>query len=286
MRLRYRPAAMAYVRTRLGRLYCDEQGETGGPRDPAILLLHGLLFDGGSWRGQIEPLADLGRVVNIDGPGHGRSEPAPRFMLEEHADALIDVLDEFRIDRAILVGISWGGMVAMRFAIQHPRRVAGLALLDTSADAEALPERLRYRALVAIHRRVGVPLSLFDKEIAPRLFAPRTIAERPELVQAAYRRAMGYERDGLARAAIAVVVRRRSIVAELSRIDAPALVMCGRHDRSQPPARSETIAKGIRGARLVVLEELGHMSALEGPAQVNAHLVPFVRSCFPPRGQS
>ena len=78
MRLRYRPAAMAYVRTRLGRLYCDEQGETGGPRDPAILLLHGLLFDGGSWRGQIEPLADLGRVVNIDGPGHGRSEPAPR----------------------------------------------------------------------------------------------------------------------------------------------------------------------------------------------------------------
>ena len=80
---------MPYVRTRLGRLFYEERGESRRPGDPAILLLHGLLFDGGMWRGQIEALSALGRVIIMDGPGHGKSEPPPRFTMEEHADALL-----------------------------------------------------------------------------------------------------------------------------------------------------------------------------------------------------
>src|SRR6478609_7548868 len=139
---------MAYVRTRLGRLFYDEIGRTRHAGDPAIVLLHGLLFDGGMWRGQIEPLSALGRVVVFDGPGHGKSEPAPRFMLEEHADAMFDALGEIGIRRAVIVGISWGGMVGMRLALQHPEKVAGLAILDSSAEAETFVNRVRYRALI------------------------------------------------------------------------------------------------------------------------------------------
>src|SRR5690349_12906420 len=111
---------MAYVRTRLGRLFYEERGQARRPGDPAIVLLHGLLFDGGMWRDQIGPLAALGRVIVMDGPGHGKSEPPPRFMLEEHADALIDAFSDMGIDRALVVGLSWGGMLGMRFALQHP----------------------------------------------------------------------------------------------------------------------------------------------------------------------
>jgi 3-oxoadipate enol-lactonase len=269
---------MPYVRTRLGRLFYEERGHAARREDPTIVLLHGLLFDGGMWRGQVEPLASLGRVVVFDGPGHGKSEPPPRFMLEEHADALHDAFGELGIERAVMVGLSWGGMVALRLAVQHPALVAALAVLDSSAEAETLADKVRYRAFIALHRRIGFPAALFEREVAPRMFSPRTRRERPELLEASYRRAMGFDRDGLARAALAVVVHRKGFLDRLGSIRVPTLVMCGREDISTPPEKNENIARAIPGAKLVLLEGLGHMSALEDPERVNADLVPFVRA--------
>ncbi len=268
---------MAYVRTRLGRLFYEERGERRRAGDPAVVMLHGLLYDGGMWRGQIEPLSAFARVVVFDGPGHGKSEPPPRFMLEEHADALYDAFGDLGIERAVIVGLSWGAMTGMRFALQHPKNVAGLALLDTSAQAEPLKEKIKNRAFIAMHRRVGMPYGLFLREIAPKMFAPRTLATRPDLVEQSYRRTMGFDRTGLARSALAVVVKRHSIVDKLDRIQAPTLVMCGREDRATTLDESEEIAARIPGAKLVVLDGLGHMSAIEDADAVNAHLVPFVR---------
>jgi 3-oxoadipate enol-lactonase len=269
-------AFMAYVRTRLGRLFYEERGARRRAGDPAIVLLHGLLFDGGMWNGQIEPLSALGRVIILDGPGHGKSEPAPRFMLEDHADALFDAFGELGVRRAVVVGLSWGGMVGLRLALQHPAKVAALACLDASAEAESLGNRVKYRALIALHRRLGIPHGLFEKELAPLAFGARARAEKKPMIEAAYRRAMGFHRDGLSRAALAVLVHRKNVLPRISRIQAPTLVMCGSEDRVTPPANSRAMADAIPRAKLVMLEGLGHMSALEDPAAVNAHLVPFV----------
>jgi 3-oxoadipate enol-lactonase len=267
---------MAYVRTRLGRLFYEERGE--GPR--AIVLLHELMFDGGMWNDLLEPLAKLGRVVVLDGPGHGKSEPAPRFMLEDHADALFDAFGELGIRDGVFVGLSWGAMVAMRVALQHAERVRGLALLDGSAESEPLRNVIRYRALIAMHRRVGLPYALYRRRVAPLLFSQRVIETRAELVEASYRRSMGFARDGLARAALAVVVHRKNVLPSLSRIDAPTLVMCGTEDRAQPPERSRVIADAIARAELALLDGLGHMSVLEDARAVEAKLVPFVERCL------
>jgi 3-oxoadipate enol-lactonase len=267
---------MAYVRTRLGRLFVEERGESRNKSDPAIVLLHGLLFDGGMWRGQIEPLSALGRVVVIDGPGAGKSEPPPRFMLEEHADALFDAWGELGIDKAIVVGLSWGGMVGMRFALQHPNRISGLAVLDTSAEVHPLGERLQYRALIALHKRAGLPYSLFEREVAPKMFSPRTRQTRPDLALRSYQHAMGFNRDGVAKSGLAVLIHRKSILEKVSNIRVPTLVMVGREDIATPLDKSENIARSIPGAELVVLDDVGHMSALEDPEAVNAKLVPFV----------
>ncbi|MBX3186272.1 MAG: alpha/beta fold hydrolase [Labilithrix sp.] len=240
--------------------------------------MHSLLFDGGMWDGQIEPLSALGRVINIDGPGHGKSEPPPRFMLEEHADAILDAMGDLGVARAMIVGLSWGGMIGMRLALQHPEKVAGLALLDTSAEREPFRDRLRYRAFCALHGRVGMPYSLFLKDVAPKMFSPRVVVERPDLLDLTYRRTMGFDREGVARAAVAVVYHRTDILGRLGSIDAPTLVMVGAEDRATPPERAENIARAIRGARLVKLEGLGHVSTVEDPDAVNTHLVPFVRS--------
>src|ERR1700743_1826632 len=101
---------MAYVRTRLWRFFYEERGAGEKKGDPSIALLHGLLFDGGMWKPQVEPLAALGRVIVFDGPGHGKSEVPPPFTLEDNADAIPDALAELGVDQAVFCGLSWGGM--------------------------------------------------------------------------------------------------------------------------------------------------------------------------------
>jgi len=214
----------------------------------------------------------------IDGPGHGKSESPPRFSLEDHADALaIDAFGELKIPRAILAGLSWGGMIAMRAAIQHPMRVAAMALLDTSAEGEPLKSKVRYRAFIAFCRRYGVPPWLSKRQIAPLMFGPKTLRDRPEIVEQFTRTVNGYPRDGMARAALAVVVHRTDVSPKLRSVAAPTLVMCGRDDRATVPAKSEALAAKIHDARLAWIDDAGHSSLVEQPDAVNRVLVPFIK---------
>lgn len=268
---------MPYLRTRLGRWFHEERGAPHRADAPAIVLWPSLLFDGGMWKHQIEPLAALGRVVVFDPPGHGKSDVPPVFSLEDNADALLDAFGELRIDRAIIVGLSWGGMLGMRMALQHPSRVAALALFDTSADPEDRARRIKYRVFASIAKRIGIPPGLLEAQIAPTMFCDRTLAERRDLVERFARSVNGFPRLGTTRAASAVVIRRKDILPRLREIRVPTLVGCGREDRATEPVHSERIAAGIAGARLVWIEGAGHVSALEQPEAVNAALVPFVR---------
>lgn len=270
---------MPYVRTRLGRWFYEERGASA-PGRPAVVMMHGLLFDGGMFRAQVEPLAALARVVVIDGPGHGKSEVPPPFTLEDHVEALIDALDALKIDRAVFVGLSWGGMIAMRLALRSEKRVHALALLDTSAELEEPARRVKYRLFASFGRRFGLPKALVDHQLAHVFFSDRTLRERPEIVERFARAANGYPREGLARAAIAVLNRQTDVLPRLAGIRVPTLVLCGRDDRAAEPPYSERIAARIPGARLVLIDECGHSSTIERPDAVNAALVPFVKEAL------
>jgi pimeloyl-ACP methyl ester carboxylesterase len=271
---------MPYVRTRLGRWFYEERGAAKRSDDPAIVLWPSLLFDGGMWKHQVEPLSALGRVVIFDGPGHGKSEVPPPFSLEDNADAMVDALGELQIDRVVMVGLSWGGMVAMRLALQHPQRVRALALLDTNAESETRPNVVKYRVFVSFGRRFGMPKIAADLQLGPIYFAAGSRARDPQLVDRFARTMNGFPREGVARASLAVVIQRKDILARLGSIKVPTLVMCGREDRATPPVHSERIAHAIPGAKLVLVEGAGHVSALEQPRAVNEALVPFVASQF------
>jgi 3-oxoadipate enol-lactonase len=274
---------MAYVRTRLGRWFFEEAGKAVGAGDAACVLLPSLLCDGDMWRGQVGPLAELGRVVVIDGPGHGKSDVPPPFTLEEHARALVDAFDELGISRAVTVGLSWGGMVAMRLALYRPERLAAMAILDSSADATTLRERVEYRLLCSLTRRYGLPPVLSEKIIVPLMFSERARKRAPALAAEFMRASLGFSRDGVTRAATAVSIDRPSILDLLGTIAVPTLVGCGEEDAATPVEHSKRIAARIRGAKLVTFAGLGHLSALEDPALVNAAIVPFVREHLPAR---
>jgi 3-oxoadipate enol-lactonase len=268
---------MPYVRTRLGRWFYEERGAAKRAGAPAIVLWHSFLCDGGMWRGQVEPLSALGRVLVFDGPGHGKSEVPPTFTLEDNADALVDAFDDLGVESSVMVGLSWGGMIGMRLALRHAKRVRALALLDTSAEPDERARIIKYRLMISFTRRFGMPRALTDSQVTPMFFSGRTIASKPELVERTIRAANGFPRDGLARAALAVLIHRKDILGKIDAIRVPTLVICGAEDRATEVPHSQRIAERISGSRLVIIQGAGHLSALERPDAVNEVLVPFVR---------
>jgi 3-oxoadipate enol-lactonase len=272
-----------YVSTRLGRWYYEEHGRARREGDAAVVLWPSFLTDGGMWDAQVAPLAAMGRVLVFDPPGHGKSEAPPPFSLDDNARALVDALDALGAKQIVMAGLSWGGMVAMRLAVLVPDRVRALALLDTSADPELRRNRVQYRPLLSMFRRVGMPAWLFERRVAPKFFAPATLRDRPQLPKELWSAAVGFSREGVYRAGKAIF-GREDFTGELPRIKAPTLVMCGSEDTATPPDRSRTIASRIAGAELVMIEGAGHLSAVEQPERVNRKLVPFVdEHLTPPR---
>jgi 3-oxoadipate enol-lactonase len=256
---------MAYLATRVGRLFVERLG-SGTP----VLFWHSFLCDGGMWRAQALAVAKRHRVIVVDGPSHGRSDPLKRpFSLEDCADAVVDILDAEDAPRAVLVGLSWGGFTAMRVALRAPDRVAGLALFDTSADAETRQNVLRHRAMAEIVRRLG-PIAVLDDRIRSIMLAPETLRSHPDIGDEMMRRLRGWDREGIYWAARAIVIDRGSIVDDLPRISVPTLVAVGEKDAATPPGCAKRIAAGIAGAELHVIPGAGHLSSVERPAEVTA----------------
>ncbi|MDX9834192.1 MAG: alpha/beta hydrolase [Desulfobulbus sp.] len=146
--------------------------ETGNPADQAVVLLHGMKFQAETWRelGTLDQLADLGlRVLAVDMPGFGQSAANP-CAPGEVVHRLLDTLD---IDRAVLVGPSMGGRIAMEYAIQHPTRLAGLVLVGAVGVADN-------RAGLG---RITVPVLVVwgsEDQVAPLTDSDTLLAELPQ----------------------------------------------------------------------------------------------------------
>lgn len=259
------------IPTRVGELAVEQRGE-GTP----LLLWPSLLADRSMWRHQADELAGDYRLLLVDGPGHGESAvPRGSFSLEDCAAAGCEVLDAHGVAAAVWVGLSWGGMTALRAALLAPGRVRALALFDTSADAEPLAHRLRYQAMVTLYRRFGY-LGLLARPLARALFGATTLKTNPEVVETVFAHIRRAEPEGIALAAEAVILNRRPIRDQLGRLRIPTLVVVGEEDQATPPPHAEAIAAAIPGARLERIAECGHLSALEAPRQVNRILRSFL----------
>jgi pimeloyl-ACP methyl ester carboxylesterase len=269
-----------YVTTRIGRWFYEEQGQASSL--PPVVLMHGFLLDHSIFRPQVAELCKLTRVICFDNPGHGQSEvPRSDFTLEEHADALAGAVVTLGIKHAIVGGLSWGGMVGMRLALQQPAMAVGLYLLDTSAQVESRLQRAFDGAMLSLYARVGAPPRFYETRIAPSLFGATTRRQNPELVQRYGERMFGFSRKGVRRAGYAVVLRKRSLLSQLHRIHVPTLVICGEEDTATPMARSVAIAEGIRSSQLVRIPGAGHTATLEQPEPVTRAMVSFLRSFVP-----
>ncbi len=241
---------------------------------PPVVLGHSFLCSGEMWASQVPVLAERHRVINIDERGHGRSgnltEP---FDLYDMVDDVLAVFDNLGIESAVWVGLSIGGMVAMRAAMTVPERVSGLLLLDAHAGAETSYKKVKYGAMGFGVRAIGV--RPFLGAISKLMFGETTRKRNPELVTAWRDRFASVDVRSML-FGLGALVRRDSVVDGLRSVQIPSLVIVGDEDASLPPPLSREIADALPNASLVVIREAGHLSALEQPEAVTEAMLRFL----------
>lgn len=241
--------------------------EDHGSGDRPLVLVHGFTGSRDDFADVVPDLADLGRLVLVDQRGHGgSSNPGSGYSFAQLVDDLHAFFDAAGIARADLLGHSLGGMVALRFALAHPERVASLILMDTGARA-APPIDPALERTIAIVRAKGMVRIADRHGTLPLVGEARDIAASEG--EERYReraRAKLLALDPEAFASLAPMLSDHApITARLGEIRCPTTVIVGEHDLPFVPM-SEELARGIAGATLVTIPGAGHSPQKSGRA--------------------
>ena len=240
-----------------------------------LVLLHAFPLSRQMWQPQREALADICRLITPDLPGFGDSPllgDAP--TVDGMADAVAETLDSLGLTGPVVLGgLSMGGYVALAFARKYPHRLSGLLLADTRAEPDDDTAKANRDKMIGVAETS--PASAVIEQMLPKLLGPTTHATRPEVVERV--RAIGSaQRPAGIVAALEGLRDRPDSRPLLGALRVPTLILVGGEDALTPPALSEGMAKGIAGAKLVVLDGAGHLSNLEQPAAFNDAVRKFV----------
>ncbi|MFH9616408.1 alpha/beta fold hydrolase [Streptomyces pratensis] len=250
----------------------DVHVEEAGDHGPLLLCLHGIGSSSAAFAPQLAELSSYVRVVAWDAPGYAKSpDPAGPMDLDDYADTAAALIRE-RAGSAHVLGVSWGGVIALRLATRHPELVASLIVADSSPgsgtdDARAAGMRARAADLAELGPRA------FAEARGPRLVSPGASDELVRRVvdtMAASVRLPGY-------AYAAESMACADLSAELPSIAAPTLVLCGEQDRVTGIEASQAIAGAIHRTAYVIVKDAGHLANQEQPGHFDAWVLSHLR---------
>lgn len=246
---------------------------------PPVLLVHGMAGSWESWLANIDALAERHRVLAVDLPGFGDSEPlADGEDFDGYVRSLRDLMDELGVPSVAVVGHSLGGLVALSLASQVPERVRCVVLVSGGGAVLSRPRLLAIQVafwfLAAILRIPGSYRVLTSTRVVRAATWPAIHAGRDvpiDLLRRMMPRRVG---PGFMHA-----VRRASEQLgrlDLRRITAPVLLVWGRHDRILPLTAGEQLDHALLQSRLVVVERAGHCAMFEAPDAFHALVTNFL----------
>jgi pimeloyl-ACP methyl ester carboxylesterase len=219
-----------------------------------LLLIHGL---GGSlhdWDACTPTLARYHRVLRWDARGFGESDkPAGPYSPQLFARDLAGFARACGVVRAHVAGISMGGVIAQRFALDYPDMVKSLILISTSSEVGAQAQAAWEKtAAVIAQRGFGS-----NADFAARIYAASFVKAHPDRVQA--RMAQIGTNDPHAYAAAARAIGAYNWTSELSRVQVPTLILQGEEDKLTPPGGSVRMSRVLPHCRLLVIPDCGHV---------------------------
>ena len=225
----------------------------------------------------VKHLAPDYRLLLVSAPGHGESSP-PALPLSSAMSgaAVLAVLDAFGLERAAVLGCSWGGIAGLQAAFQAPHRISAVAAFNTPFGPGT--SEFGTRSIVWLTGALG-NTAFFGRRVASGFFSRRSRAQKPDVIQQFVAAFPGRAPRALQAAARAALIERESMLPLLPKLEVPVLVVSGAEDTRYPPAETQAIARRIPKARFLTVEDSAHLTPLEQP-EIAARLV---RGLVPPR---
>ncbi len=242
---------------------------------PPLLMLHGGMEDSRVWRRQLDGLSDEFSVIAWDAPGCGRSsDPPADFGLSDYADCLAGFIAGIGMKRVHLLGLSFGGGLAIQFYDRYPDVPMTLVLVSAYAGwaGSLSPEEVQQRLNDGLRQSESPPEQVVE-EWLPGLFAasvPSEVAKETAAI-------MG-EFHPVGMRVMLKAFAEADLRHALPRIEVPTLLLYGERDRRSPKNVAGELHEKIPASELVTIPSAGHLLHLEAPDAVNAEIRRFLHA--------
>jgi 3-oxoadipate enol-lactonase len=252
-----------------------EYGVDGPRTGLPVVFIHGFPFSKEMWKPQIEALKKDYYVITYDVRGHGASGIGDgQYSVEYFVDELIGLLDHLKISKAVVVGLSMGGYIALRAVERSPERFRGLVLCDTRSEADGNDGKIKRANQAATMKIDG--MKKFAEPFLKAVFYEKTFETNPATVDL-IRIIIEHSSPLAAAGTLLALAARTDTTASLYKVTLPTLILVGQHHTLTPPSASHAMKEKIPGAELHVLPKAAHMSNLEQPEEFNLHLSNFLK---------
>ncbi len=249
----------------------DDLGEGIVP----IIFLHGFPFSKKMWKEQLDFLKSSHRVIACDVRGFGNSKDEESVLsIDLFGDDLIQFMDKLDIDKAIICGLSMGGYIALNVYHRFSDRFEGMILCDTQCIADSPEGREKRYKLIDEIASSGI--GNFTEGFVKNVFCKDSLIEKMEIVEELRNVILSNSPNLISRGLRALAERSESC-STLSMVDVPTLIICGREDQVTHLTQSEFMNQNIKGSRLRIVNEAGHVSNLEQADQFNKYLHDFLK---------
>ena len=233
---------------------------------PVVILSGSLGSNRTMWQPQLPALTPFARVIAYDQRGHGQSPvPVGPTTIDDVAGDCLALMDHLDIDRAHIVGLSMGGMVAQWLGAFTPQRVTSLSILCSAAHMPSPDPWLERAAAVRASGTASIAETVVSRWVTPDFSDRRVIDQLIDMVSAT-------SDEGYAQCCEAIA--QMDLRPALASITAPTLVIAASEDPGTPPeTHVKPIADGISGSRFEIIEHAAHVANVEQPESINSLLI-------------
>lgn len=279
LKARWAPEPSTFISIDGLQVHFRDEGRRDDPEP--LVLLHGTSASLHTWQGWVEPLQQNHRIISLDLPGFGLTGPFKNndYRLDHYQAFLEQFFERLELKQVTLVGNSFGGQLAWLFALQQPHRVGHLVLIDAAGyprQSSSVPVafQLAQNPILAPLMANVLPRKMIEASVKNVYGDPTKVT--PELIDRYYQLSL---REGNRQALIERFKQANSEDFRLLRqLNVPTLILWGGKDRLIPDDSAAHFKRDIKGSRLVIFDDLGHVPHEEDPVRTTAAVKLFLGS--------
>jgi len=247
---------------------------SGEQRSKAIIFVHGFPYDHFMWDAQVNEFSGNYFCVTYDISGLGESVVGDgQFTIEGFVDDLESIVEELKLEKPILCGLSMGGYISLRAIERMQEKFSALILCDTKSEADDNNGKLKRAE--AIKQINSGDLDNFIESFVQNCFSEKFVKDSESEYRIVVDRSKKYNPLGV-KGCLLAMAGRTDTTESLSKLSIPTLVICGSEDKLTPQNVMKPMSEKIPNNKFVLIEGAGHMTPIENSQKVNSAIKEFL----------